>query len=244
MAAIAVANGYITADVYCWSSTVGAFYPLMTILFAWFIPVTSEVAILCPWFIGTEQKDGLLRNALAAGCSRTQMYLANYTVCFCVGLMMAGCYLLLACTIGVVVMQPSDLSLWDMLYYTLVELLGLMAMCAFFSLLSMLLSHRTLSLVVCAGLYGIMMFASVRMTNVFFLEQYSRALSDNTAYISAGRRQWYLLLCDLLPIAQAIQINDFDLMFGRPLRMMVFSVCEMVGCTAAGMLLFRKKEFK
>ncbi len=77
MAAIAVANGYITADVYCWSSTVGAFYPLTTILFAWFIPVTSEVAILCPWFIGTTQKDGLLRNALAAGCSRTQMYLAN-----------------------------------------------------------------------------------------------------------------------------------------------------------------------
>ena len=260
MAFVAASQLYMTAANYLMNRGTGEgqYYPLTWIFFEWFVPVGFVTALVCAWFVGESQEDGLLRVRLAGGCGRVQMYLCHVVVCVSAGMMMAGVYLLLSCTLGAAVMQPPALPLSAMLYDTLVLLLGMAALCAMFAFLASLTSHRALALAVCIGWYLVMTFVSLRLVNalreeaLIWTEQPVIGTHDvewltrpNPAYVDGTRRRACIWWCDLLPTAQAMQISDYDFsLFGRPPRMMVFSVCEMVGCTAAGMAAFVRKDVR
>lgn len=260
MAAAAVCNVYVTAATYLMNRGTGEgrYYPLTWVIFEFFMPVVLMNALLCSLIIGGEHENGLLRGKLMMGYRREQVYLANFTVCVSAGLMLAGTYLLLSFTLGAAMMQPPALPLSTLLYDLLLELLAVAAMCSMAAFIAMLLPNRAAAVVACVAALTVMSFAAFRLIealraeDVLYLEQPIIGTHEtewrtvrNPSYVSGARRQWYILICDLLPMGQYMQISDYDFsMFGKPLRMGVFSLCEIVGSAAAGAAIFRRQDVK
>lgn len=212
-------------------------------------------AVFVSLFLGTEYSDGTIRNKIVSGCSRLEVYLAGLlTVCAAAFLSLAA-YWSVAAAVGLPLFGPSRMAPLELLVNGLGILLMTAAFCAIFTFIALNCTRKAAAAVLCILLFFALLVASTyvysRLDAPEFISGYEMSvngeivpteLEPNPRYLQAGQRAAYEFLRDLLPTGQSIQYSVQNV--ENALRLMGLSAAVTAVFTAAGAVLFRKKDLK
>ena len=216
-----------------------------------FLPIAY--AVFVSLFLGVEYQEGLLRNKLIAGRSRTCVYLTSFAAA------LTGCLAILAAWalsagVGVISFGWFRASAAELLMQAGTIILLTSAMAAILTLAAMLIPNRAVSAVVSILLaLELLVLGSVFYNALCEPEFYSGAIltangfeigdpTPNPNYISGSLRTVYQLLVDILPSGQAILLANHEL--GQPVLSMCASACIVLLTSTAGMAIFERKDLK
>lgn len=223
-------------------------YTLESILTAGFglmgyLPVPSLIAApLLSLHLGADYSDGTLRNKLIVGHTHTGIYLSDLLTCVIAAVGLDVLYLLLAgalCAYPVLGMTGTLLrvSPGQLLAWVAVGLLARAAWAAAVKLAVTLLGSRTAASI--AGLLLVMAAAGLCSFAFHELEYLARHPAESGWALHTSL--WHLLL-DTLPTGQYLRISRLDTPYLW--RMPLLSLGVIAASTAAGLLLFRRKDLK
>ena len=200
-------------------------------------------------FFGAEYADGTIRNKLIAGHSRASIYLATLAASFLAALALYGVFLLVWLprlpwmVRNFPAPEPGRLALC--LGGTVLLLAGYCSVCVFFC---MLIQRRSLLAVVLILLMVVLLFAGIQVQDAYETATHGgmQMMIDE-----AGNQQWVFhepggagalaaFLYDALPVCQAYRYMELD---ASPM-MLVWSAALTVLTTAAGLVLFKRKDIK
>ena len=232
-----------------WASTVDA----ELFKYAAFIGILA--AELIPLFFGTEYSDGAIRNKLIVGQSRLSIYYANLISGFAACVLCSAAYMLGCVALGIPLLgwfsQPPALLLTALAG----SLLMTAAFCAIFTFVTMNVSRKSTSVVICllgtfAAFIGAIVIHSMLEAPEFIggyeLSMAGQVISappePNPNYLTGTKRALYQFIFDLLPSGQSVQYCS--LVFPDPLRLMGLSAAVTAVFSAAGAALFRRKDLR
>lgn len=224
-------------------------------MFIYTVYMGVVMAVLCSLFIGTEYSDGTIRNKIIVGVSRYKIYLSNFLLCFGAAVFMMVLYLIGYLGAGVFVFEPAMASTKTILLMGALSLATLATYAALFTMISMTVSKKSISAVICLLVFfGMLMAAMVinsRLGMPEYITDYKMAadgsllengMIPNPRYLGPAARKIYLFVYDLIPTGQGLQISSFEV--ERPLRIAGLSGAIAVVTTAAGAWIFGKKNLK
>lgn len=183
--------------------------------------VLLAAAVFTGFFIGKENSDKTMHNKIIVGHSRTTIYLANLVVCACAGLMFHLAPTLLAVGLGISLLGPMTGSADILLTTLLISMVTVIAAVSLFTVLSMLISSKTIGIVtvllLCLGmLYGAEFLGEAlaepetvygyAVTDVHGSKT-AYASQSNPRYLDGAKRAVYQLAFDCLPSGQMCQYN-------------------------------------
>ena len=232
-----------------WASTVDA----ELFKYAAFIGILAAEFI--PLFFGTEYSDGAIRNKLVVGHSRLSIYFANLITGYAACVLCSAAYMLGCAALGIPLLgwftQPPTLLLTALAGCLLMTA----AFCAIFTFVTMNCARKSTAVVICLlGVFAAFIWMIVvhsMLEAPEFITSYEmsvngeimQAISEpNPSYLTGMKREVYQFLYDLLPSGQSIQYCS--LQFGDPARLMGLAAAVCAVFTAAGGLLFRRKDLK
>ena len=221
------------------------------------LPMSSFVfALFISMRLGTEFEEHTIRNKFIVGYSRTQVYFAEYITCTVASMILMGIMLLFSMSFGLLLSLEFQ-SDWN-------ELVLLLFCCAIiasvfsamFVGISMNVGSKAAALVASMiFLFAIMLLASfcinaleeppMAYTNVIISVEDGVQFGDlveNPSYVDGTQRMIYELIADILPIGQAIQMNNLE--FERSARWLAFSLIMLIIATVAGYFPFRKRDIR
>lgn len=226
-------------------------YKLDHYYYSYCLPIGLFCAVFISLFLSTEYHDGTLRNKIIAGHARWEVYLSSLIVSLgAVFLMLLAC--LVGGLAGIPLLGPWH-SVGKLAVYLLISFLYVAAYGALFTFVGMLSSHKALSQTLAILLFlGLLLMAGnlysklqePEMTNdIIITADQGMEIGDpmpNPKYVSGTLRDAYELLVDFLPGGQCLQMYDAGI--ARPFRMMLSSLVIVFGVTAAGIILFQRKD--
>lgn len=211
-------------------------------------------AVFISLFIGTEYSDGVIRNKIIVGHSRTKVYLSHFIIC-----LIACESFVLMWIIGGLVGIPQlgwiNMGYEQFIVYILLSLLYTGALTSIFLLFSMLSSNKTINVViemlfaallilVASTLY--MHLQEPAQTTVKVIENVSVDLGGmpfaNPAYIDGTLRSFFQLLVDALPTGQALLMRGSAI--SRPILSAISSILIIISTLFIGCFAFNKKDLK
>ena len=212
------------------------------------------LSAFCSLFVGAEYSDGVIRNKLAVGHSRAAVYLANLAVCSAAGALVCLGYILPIVAAGIPLLGPFAMGAGSLLWFTLCAFLMTAALCAVFTMIAMLNQNKAVVAITCIFLAYFLLFLGIYL-NSRLMEQavipareyvengriLVREAMPNPAYVQGLKREIFAFLYNL-PGCQAVQL--IATAENCPARLPAWSLAAGVASTAAGLLLFRKKDLK
>lgn len=231
------------------------------------IPVL--MAVFCAMFIGTEYSDGTMRNKLIAGHKRAAIYMANYIIGAAAGLMMYAACIITCLGFGTPMLGffAGDIG---MLFVRLgCSLALLLALTGVFTFISLTVMSKPASAVICIILAFVTLIAGATFYSLLQAPEYSLQYTYNNAYVEIDenfdmihsdeissqleseyvpnpfyvggiKREIYRFVVDFTPGGQAILIISNDV--SNPLLLAGYSVLIAVATTAAGIIIFNKRN--
>ena len=179
------------------------------------------LAVFISLFLSAEYSDAAIRSKLVIGHSRTGVYFSGLITAAAVAMLCCAAYLLPVLIGGAPYLHAAVSDL--------VILLGLLALCAaycaIFTGVSMNLDRKSAAPVACLLGTFVLLFAAQAINR------------------KAGPVYW--LLTDVLPFGQAQRYADITRLTARQTLSMPLYSCAVAGlATAAGLLLFQRKDIK
>lgn len=212
-------------------------------------------AVFVSLFLGTEYSDGAIRNKVASGCSRINIYLSGFLTVSAASVLSLAAYWAVMLAVGIPLFGFLEMGAGKALLTLLGVLLMTVAFCAVFTFITMNCTSKAANAVVCILLFFVLLVASTyvyaRLDAPETIQGYTLGvngefvptqLEPNPKYLQPGPRKVFEFLRDLLPTAQGIQYSIQT--FTDPARLMVLSLALFAGFTGAGVALFRKKDLK
>ena len=214
------------------------------------------IPIVCTLFIGTDYADGTIRNKVVCGHNKSSLYLSNLILCSVGSLIMCTAAVAPGLCVGLpllggFVMGPTR----AVLFFASVYALSL-AWTALFTFLTMLVSSRTITAAVAMLLSLALLMAGTylegRLEAAPTIQGYHLTVngeimeaeeSPNPAYVPEGPvRDALQFLSDFTPGGQTLQhVNQRA---ERLEVLIVYDAAVFLLATAAGLLLFRRKDLK
>lgn len=231
-------------------------YGSNTFLFLPFQVIGIFASCFTGMFLGTEYRDGTLRNKLITGKSRAEIYLSNLTLSFGASVFTTAAGLLITLTEGIALYGTSGLIPVRILQYCGLGTLMLAAFAGIFTLISMLIPSRTAGSQANILLFFLLALASDYVLNRLnqpyeILSRYgngigggiqSMELVPNPFYLEGVQRTIYEFFRDLLPLSQgSLLLNE---KVEHPLCMALCSLGIAVCTTLPGIYWFQKKDIK
>lgn len=215
--------------------------------------VGPALAVFTSLFIGTEYAEGTIRNKLATGSTRVQVYLSNFVSCAVAGLLLDALIIVCVSAIGVPLFGGFQSPIREVVSLMLCGLLLTVCYGALFNMLAMLIPNRAVNAIVSLLLMVVLLIAAAGLLarleepEVWNAAEYVGGQfvfheTPNPRYLNDAQRAVYELGMDLLPGGQSIHISG--MMANHPVRMAVLSVAETVLFNLAGLFFFRKKDLK
>ena len=228
-------------------------YSLDLYYFHFALPISLYCAVLASMFLGTEYHDGTIRNKIAAGCTRTDIYLSSFLLTFLGTLFITAAWLLGALT-GI-----FGLGLWKMdaghlLLYLLIAVMFISAFSVVYTFIAMLYANKAgtvvFTMLLCLGLllgasliYNTLeqpeMLSDVIITSQGM--QMGEAL-PNPHYVSGAMRDIYQRILEFLPSGQGLLLWQLEI--SHPLWMLASSLLIIAAANLGGILLFKRKNIK
>ena len=210
-------------------------------------------AVFSSMFLGTEYSDGTIRNKIAAGHTRTNIYLSGLITAFTAALLMMSAWLVGALS-AVPVLGFWKIGVPRLLLFLLISVLFVLAFSAICAAVNMLSSGKALSVLVSILLFlGLLVLASMLYNSLSEPEMISGVQitqngmemaqpSPNPNYVTGARREIYSFLVDFLPTGQGIRVWQLEVT--NPVRMLASSLFIAAAVTAGGLYAFQKKDVK
>lgn len=221
-----------------------------------FILVSGVVlSAFCSLFIGAEYSDGVMRNKIAVGHSRTAVYFTNLTVCAAAGVLVCLGYILPVVIVGIPLLGSFTMNISSLVWFTVCAFIMTAALCAIFTMIAMLNQNKAVVAIICIFLAYFLLFLGIylnsRLTEqaVISAREYIengqifvQEAAPNPFYVQGVKRRIFEALYDL-PGCQAVQLLA-TAETGCPVRLPVVSIGAMAASTGAGLVLFRRKDLK
>ncbi|HIR85386.1 MAG TPA: ABC transporter permease subunit [Candidatus Galloscillospira excrementavium] len=246
-------EGYMTVEYAEQVST----YPLNYFFFQYVLANLISCGVFCSLFLGPEYGDGVLRNKLIVGRSRSQIYLGNLAVNGLYGTVASAAGILTGLCVGVPMLkgfgetEPSTLVM-----YGIFSLITTWACVSLFTMVTMAVSNRAVAAASCIvlafALYFLAQFLTLNLSQpemlqggLIFGQDGTIRMADpapNPSYISGFKRQVYQFLYELTPGGQCFQIVNMNA--ETPWHLPVYAALVIALTTGLGLAIFQKKDVK
>ena len=203
-------------------------------------------------YLGTEFSEGTIRNKLVTGRSKAAVYLSNLLACMTASVLLAVLYLALVGIAAAPTGLPLKMPAGQLLLLACYGLLALAACTALVTMAAMLIRNETKTVIVTlsAALFAMFLigFLTARLGEPEFTAVYDEwgrdaaGMLPNPNYLQPVPRAVCRFLIDLLPTGQCLQISARSV--EQFWRMPLLSLSVIAASTAAGLLLFRRKDLK
>ena len=230
------------------------------------------IAVVLGIFIGTDYSHGTIRNKLSVGHSRIKMYFSNLIVCTAASMIMHIAYMAVvigASATGIV--RKFDMQAGNIAALIVTSFFTVAALSAIFILVCMLISSRSAGVVTAIILSLALIMTSNTIYYRLLEEEYTRPYSftimtdsgeeieveqpsvKNPQYLTGAKRKVFEFFNDLLPNGQIMQfsdgasgkgLGDDGEMPDHTALFPLYSLGLIAVTTAAGVLIFRKKDLK
>lgn len=257
LSAIAGAVFYVLAIIneknigHGWYLANGNYYFFMALIYA-----GAVIAVFSGFYIGSEYSDGTLRNKIAVGCTRSNIYLSNLVVVTAAGILFVITQMAASVCIGLPFLGTQ---IWKALSPVgwRIPAAFIMILCyeAIFTFWGMQDSNKSRSLIIGFVLALVIIFAGLftysrlnepELTSRMIMQEdgsYLRELNlPNPRYITGTTRIVYTFADACIPSSQGFNIARSEGEF-NPLAV----ICQLgvsAAVTSAGIMLFRKKDIK
>lgn len=210
-------------------------------------------AVFCSIFTGTDYSDGAIRNKLVVGHHRTSIYLSHWLTSIVAVLTMTAAFLLSYCTLGCFLLKPPIAKTNEIIFLLLISVFTIIAYVSLFHMLSMVVTKKSSSAVICLVLFfGLFLLAVVikaRLDAPEYIENWCIAdgvltseTVSNPEYLQPAARKVYQFLFDALPSGQSLQILVFNVV--HPYLLMLYSAVVSAVLTFFGIVVFKNKDLK
>lgn len=195
-------------------------------------------AALVSLFIGDDFSDGVIRNKLVAGRSRSAIYLSNLITVWsaCILLYIAILTMTLGIGSGLFENNVTIAELWEFLGLGLLTCLSYGSL---FGLLSMVIGNKSTAVLTCMGLSFVMLFLSLHTNDVVVQTEYKNGVL-NSHFVTGIRRFIYEFMHDINPTGQAAQLSAMKCL--NPGRWILCSFIWILIAVAVGNVVFQKKD--
>lgn len=192
-------------------------------------------AVLSATLCGVEYSDGTIRNKIAIGHSRTAIYLSELflNITACVLLQIVNFTVLFA--LGNLVIGAFEISFGVIIKMQLLEICVISAYTAIFTLIAVLIQARST-----ASVLALLSAMSMFFSGISICQRLSPSAN---AALSNGKQKLYQFLSDFLPSCQAIRIMERGIP-DHAAGMVIYDLVILTVTTAAGILVFRRKDLK
>lgn len=218
------------------SAAMGFFYAMFTCL-----------------FLSVEYGEGTIRNKLAVGHTRREVYCANLLTAFAASLCMAAAWLIGGLAgvpfLGFLTIGPAR----TMLCFAII--VGYTAAFSTIYTLIGMLNDRRSATVITISVWLALVLVSSFFENALYEPEFSNPImvfqdgvqmvgeqTPNPYYISGIQREIYEFVVDFLPTGQSSSLQNINI--GHPLRMLLSSAGITAGFTLCGLRLFERKDLK
>ena len=206
--------------------------------------------------LGEEYSDGVMRNKLTVGHRRSEIYFANLIVCTAGSFIMLAALFLSGGLLGFALFGGFTYDTGTVLWLVLCCFLLTAALSAIDVLVVMCCQNKAVAAVLSLGLVLLMLFAASYLDGVLDEPemQYGAMVvhedgvmefvdpAPNPHYVSGMTRAVMGIAEDIIPMGQALQINNFAL--ERSARWPLLSIAVFAAVSALGYAIFKKKDIK
>lgn len=208
--------------------------------YAFLIGVVS--AIFCSLFLGVEYSDGTMRNKIMVGHKRTDIYFSNLINNILATLLLCSSYILSNIILGIPLIGIKDFDLKKMILLLSGSVVMVTALCAVFTMISMLIQNKAVAPVICIVGMFLMIGMVTEVERMLEQPQYYYDDTLNPNYLEGAKRERYEFLYNFLPAGQATQYAS-----GKTENvgeMCLYSAGIAVITTGLGIFFFRRKDIK
>lgn len=206
--------------------------------------------------LGEEYSDGVVRNKLTVGHRRSDIYFANLIVCTAGSFIMLAALFLSGGLLGFAFFGGFTYDAGTLLWLVLCSFLLTAALSAIDVLVVMCCQNKAVAAVLSLGLVLVMVFVGSYLDGVLNepeMQYGAMVLNENGVmefvdpapnphYVSGMTRTVMAITEDIIPMGQAIQINNFAL--ERSARWPLLSIALFTVVSALGYAIFKKKDIK
>ena len=253
---MAVCGGFMVYAAYYSLCRYGYRSGLEDICFGYANLIGFVTAFFVSMFQGTEYSGGTIRNKLVVGHERYQVYLAALIVNGAAVLLINAVYVAVIFLFGIPTVGFFRMAPAALLMLAFLTVLMDMAYAAVFTLLAML-NHNKAS-VTAVSILGTLILILVsgyiqsRLNEPKVYEAYeevtdkgyviTREAEENPYYLAGWKREICVVLNDLLPSGQGLQIENRDT--DRAGFMSLYACLTVVVCTGGGIAAFARKDIR
>ena len=212
-------------------------------------------------FVGVEYENGTIKNKIASGHFRSDIYLANVIVCIVAGwLMCLGC-LISSLLVGIPSLGLFHIELSEVFLQGLCVFSLSAAYAAIFCLIAMLNTNRTVTAIVSIMLAFFLLFSGTTVSNRLDQSQYyyipdaSLGIGEiddgsnsewilNPDYLEGTERRAYEIVFEILPGGQSLQLSGMVNENSCYIEMLFASLTWVVLSCGCGLVFFRKKDLR
>lgn len=208
-----------------------------------FLPMSFygiAIAALISLFVGDDFSDGVIRNKLIAGRSRSSVYLSNlivgWTACLVIYILTT------AITVGIGIhFFENNVTRKDFFVFLTLGMFTCLACGSIFGMLSMLIGNKSTSVMICMGLAFAMLFLCLHTYQIVAQPEYKDGVL-NPHYVSGVRRGLYEFAHDFNPFGQAAQLSSMKCL--NPIRWIAADILWMGIAGGLGTVLFKRQDIR
>lgn len=224
-----------------------------------FMPIVCAVFI--GLFIGTEFSNGTIRNKIIVGHTRSAVYLSNLIVSIVAILIMHLTNFATIVILGGTLVGNREMPIGYLIMLGIMSIVTLIALCAFFLLISMLIKSKSTASVAAIIISFVFLLAAMSIANslaqpeywdayhLSFTDESGEVIEENVErqknphYLTGMKREIYEFLNDFLPGSQMLQIAYQEIDVSQSgVKLPVYSLLIAVSTTACGVYFFRRKN--
>lgn len=235
-------GGFLVYQEYRQLVGYGAHVKLDSTFFRYIAIIGIAGAVCCSLFLSAEYGDGTIRSKLAAGHSRTAVYLAHLLTSIVAALCLCGAYILANIIIGIPLIGTLNSSPEKILLLLGGSVLTVAALCSVFTMISLLIQSRGIAPVACLLLMVLSLLFVVEVQRTLDQPEFWYDGTRNMAYVDGTGRECLEFLYNALPAGQELQYADRNLE-NLP-EMCAYAVGLTVVTSAVGIFFFRRKDVR
>ena len=220
------------------------------------------IAIFVSLFIGREYSDGIIRNKIVAGHSRTSIYLSNLATCVIVGIIVEIIHLAIILLVGTYIFGKLQMSVSKLILLIVSSTLIIVLYTSIYIFITMIFSEITISTVVCIFLFIAMYIISGSVSATVHATPYNTTsfideqgiehvinMNTNFNYPSEVKVKFARAIYFSLPTGNALELDykTFDKMnqVDSSIKLIPFyTSVSIIIVNVMGIYLFNKKELK
>ncbi len=223
-------------------------------LFNYIVLMGLCTPVFCSLFSGTEYSDGTIRNKLIVGHTRFSVYCSSLLVSLSASISVALAFVLPYMVLGFSMLEAPKASAGVLFFMALLSLFVITAYVSIFHMLSMLITKKSTSAVICMLAFIVLFVLAIvikgKLDAPEFVQNYSMTIDGieqmspepNPKYLLPEARRVYQFFFEVLPSGQSLQIAAIDVV--HPYLLMLYSAVTSAAITVLGIFFFKKKNLK